>query len=325
MAPEQARGQSTEVGPLADVYALGAILYCLLTGRPPFQAASVMDTLLEVLEKEPLPLSRLNPRVDLDLQTVALKCLEKDPARRYASAQELAEDLGRFLRGEPVHARAVTRLQRVVRWVRRRPRATGLIVVLVAAVLAVAGLAYQMGAADAVPSEPSVLTEDAARSLISEAASISNTDWATLVSSPQAPRPGAIANQSLSLVLFLLNAQQLQEHPETHEDFRYLTSRPRLTDIIRALSVSEHKGYRSFIQPQYITECTVQREGSTAHGTAAFTAPELYSGRVEYVARFNNGAWSVDEFRLPKFPISLERREDGTWGNMLRTVTTEEP
>jgi tRNA A-37 threonylcarbamoyl transferase component Bud32 len=123
MAPEQASGKAKEAGPAADIYALGAIFYALLTGRPPFQAATPLDTILQVAANEPVPVRRLRPQVPRDLETICHKCLEKDPAKRYASAESLAADLRHFLAGEPIRARPVSRWERGWKWAKRRPAA----------------------------------------------------------------------------------------------------------------------------------------------------------------------------------------------------------
>ena len=124
LAPEQAAGKNRTVGPPADIYALGTILYEVLTGRPPFRGETPLDTLLQVMADDPVPPANLNRKVPRDLQTVCLKCLQKEPRKRYATAGELADDLHRFQRGESVTARPVGRWQRAVKWMNRHPAAT---------------------------------------------------------------------------------------------------------------------------------------------------------------------------------------------------------
>jgi tetratricopeptide (TPR) repeat protein len=142
MAPEQAEGRLPDIGPWTDVYALGAVLYEVLTGRPPFQGRSMYETLEQVRHQEPVAPRLLQPKVPVDLETICLKCLHKEPRRRYATALELAEDVRRFRAGEPIKARPVSARERAWKWARRRPAQAGL--------AAAVPLALVLGAAGAV-------------------------------------------------------------------------------------------------------------------------------------------------------------------------------
>ena len=138
MAPEQARGDTKTVGPPADIYALGAILYEMLTGRPPFKGISAMDTVKQVIEVEPLAPSRVQFRVPRDLETICLKCLQKEARKRYDTAKELADDLNRYLAGEPIRARRTPPIERSVKWLKRHPTHATLLAVATVGVFACA-------------------------------------------------------------------------------------------------------------------------------------------------------------------------------------------
>ncbi|MBL8826302.1 MAG: serine/threonine protein kinase [Planctomycetaceae bacterium] len=144
MAPEQAAGKVHELGPLVDVYALGAILYATFTGRPPFQAATLLETIMQVVEQEPVAPRLLNPTVPRDLETICLKCLQKSPGKRYASAGELAADLQRYQRGEPILARPVSGVESAWRWCKRNPALSSAAALALSAVVGGAALAMML-------------------------------------------------------------------------------------------------------------------------------------------------------------------------------------
>jgi eukaryotic-like serine/threonine-protein kinase len=148
MAPEQAEGRTHEIGPAADIYSLGAVLYDLVTGRPPFRGNSVRETLEQVRKVEPVPPGRLQTNLPRDLETICLKCLQKEPRKRYATAGGLAEDLRRFLAGEPIRARPIPSWERALKWTRRHPAASTLIAVSVLALIGfgVGGVAWAVQA-----------------------------------------------------------------------------------------------------------------------------------------------------------------------------------
>jgi serine/threonine protein kinase len=146
MAPEQAAGKTKGAGPATDVYALGAILYEMLTGRPPFRAETPLETLLQVQSVDPVPPSRLQPQLPRDLTTICLKCLQKEAHKRYASAEAFAQDLRRFVQGEPILVRRTPFWERGIKWAKRRPAVAALLAVTSVAALSLLGgtLAHQV-------------------------------------------------------------------------------------------------------------------------------------------------------------------------------------
>jgi WD40 repeat protein/tRNA A-37 threonylcarbamoyl transferase component Bud32 len=240
MPPEQAAGKLDQIGPHSDVYALGAILYCLTTGRPPFQAASPIDTIKQVLDQEPAAPRQLNRHVPLDLETMTLKCLEKEPARRYARSADLADELGRFLRGEPIFARPIGSLARSWRWCRRnRVVATllGAVTVLVATVAIVSTIAaLRLDAEHKETQKLLKITQDAVEKTKQAEHAATHRLYASLVDQARANRLSRRIGQRFKTLDVLREASQMaQELRLPEEDFLKLRNEAiaclTLTDV----------------------------------------------------------------------------------------------
>jgi serine/threonine-protein kinase len=209
MAPEQAQGQRDAIGPATDVYALGAILYEVLTGRPPFRAETTTATLQQVISENPVPPSRLNASVPRDLETICLKCLHKEPHLRYASAAALAVDLHYFLRGEAIMARPERWLGRLARWVRRRPVFS---VAVAAGTLVLVGLLAgglwlitdRAAAAREVAAERDAMERAAAEDLRDMVALLKSSSWPEARAAAERAR-GRLGNQGSSDLRRLLD------------------------------------------------------------------------------------------------------------------------
>jgi hypothetical protein len=282
MAPEQARGQTKDVGPAADVYSLGAILYEMLTGRPPFMGETAMETVRQVVDEDVVPPSRLAPKVARDLETICLKCLDKTPAKRYGSAGDLADDLERYHDGEPIQARRTHFLERALKWVRRRPAAAALLVLGATAFLALptGGLLYLRaeGARESRLSRRAVDLVNRGNLLLEEARRADSPEEWSRSQSDLAKFHGALEAGDATLVAGL--PSQIKE-ALSQVDRKLRESRAR--DETQKRSLAERRRYEEFREARIQAQlCEVQFELTPADRLAkvrdaARTALGLYA------------------------------------------------
>ncbi len=251
MPPEQAGGNRGDVGPAADVYSLGATLYAMVTGRPPFQAATAMDTVIQVVGNEPVAPRRLNAGIPRDLETIVLKCLEKEPAKRYESAAALAGDLRRFLSGEPILARPVGPAERAWRWSKRNRLVASLLTIV--AILTAAGtttITVLWLRAESSRREALAATERTKQALKDE-----------MAASARAEASAATARRAVNDYL-----DKITDSPQLH--------RPGLIGLRRDLLTQALTYYENFLRDS-ATDPSLHAEAAAAQNRAAMIQTEL--------------------------------------------------
>jgi serine/threonine-protein kinase len=277
MAPCQARGDKSAIGPATDVYALGAILYELLTGRPPFRAETAAATLQQVLTEDPVPPSRLNPAVPRDLETICLTCLRKNPGERYPQAADLAADLERFSKHEPIQARPPAWWERGLRWAQRRPAAAGLlaaVALLVAAgAIGVWSLYQQRSAAAARQAQ----TDQEVRGILERARGPLEEGWQA-VDLAKLTEVRAEANRAMDIARRGGASAVVQQEAEAFQ-----------ADAVGRWARAEKT--RALLEA--IMDVSAPREGGASPDQAVRTfVPAQLSADVQYAAAF--GAWGLD-------------------------------
>jgi WD40 repeat protein/HEAT repeat protein len=309
MPPEQARGEK-RVSTAADVYSLGAILYEALTARPPFRAETVLDTVLQVIEKEPQHPRSLNPSADGDLSVIALKCLEKDPAKRYASAAALADDLDRWANGEPIVARPAPAWEKGWKWAKRHPAAAALLATCALALAAgVTGLAISRERIAAEQLATRAALRDRTEALDQRTAALN--EIANLLKREQDARGATV----------VALGQVKEEQARTKDALEGQRRAAYLSDI--ALSASEWAGNRPLRSSQLLDSCPADLRGWEWHHLQRVAhAAERDFGELDGITSL--GRFTPDGKRLLTWDPSGVRLRDFATGKVVRAFTGHE-
>lgn len=275
MSPEQARGEMKQVSASTDIYSLGAILYSMLVGRPPFRAASAFDTIMQVQSADPVSPRRINPSIPRDLETICLKCLEKQPAKRYQTAQELVDELQRFLTGQPIKARRVSAIERTWRWCRRNPAVASLIAGAFVCLLLLSGAAlYYARQQQNLAEARSTLAADTERLRLEEVAAGKRTAtnlYTSLLGQAKALQMSRKPGYRSQVFQLLKEAQSLKVANERNDEIREIVisclgdpiglDPIEATEIIRTKPTRISSEFRELIQDGSTGEYAVSPSG----------------------------------------------------------------
>ena len=300
MAPEQARGDVSALGPLCDLYSLGAILYELLTGRPPFRGATMLDTLDQVRQREPVPVRQLQPSVPPDLETICLKCLQKEPAKRYATCAALADDLAKFLAGRPIAARPVSGPERFWRWCRRNPWIAGLTAASVLFLISTTALALWSAASLAAKNKTIAQEKSAA---VKSAAEEKKAKTAALAAEKTAAEDARLANEQAAIALTTL--QRLIDRVQTEKNLE------------AAPETLEFKRFMMQVALEGVKQVSKRGEGSTSVEATQAAAHMSLGSMFVQLGKMNEAAAEFRKvYEIAKARVVLKKGNDASRRNL---------